>query len=993
MERRNRVSRAWVLVAGVLFLPVLGFGVDVGINTPDKKWSGNGSDPLWSNPDNWTLDTGGPLEGENGDIITFDSHQGQTTNDISNITFSKIHFSSTSGSFNLGGNSITFTGLHTLITQSTATQTISLSGDLINLRNITANAGTLIINSTISTPGAGLDIIGGGNVIFNKPLVGLNRLSVSGDTIAQFNSTVSTSIAFGHATVIISSGTALPGASISEYGVLKIASDVTLSGSLFLVDEGFIIQSTAPTVDTNGFEMTVTNGIKNGENSYSEVLPAKLIKTGEGVLVVAGDNTNDGWTGGTTLSGGTLRAGSATAFHSSSSSFTLADKAGVVLDLNGHSFTLSELNGGGENGGTVLLPSGTLTIAAEETSSRFAGRIVGAGSLVKEGGGVLWLTGANDEFSGTTIVNAGILKGDARGLHGDIINHASVVFDQSGTGTYGGEMTGEGSLQKTGAGTLTISGSNTFSGGTTVSSGTLVIGNSGALGNGNVTVEEGVLKTDGTPRDIFVNGNFVQSGGTLELTLYSAGQIDRLVATGTVSVGGRLTVGPRPGYLPVGTSTYSIVQGTVMDGMFGSISSGAALQFEVTYTSTQTILTSTKKEYAPFVQTSNASNVAHYLDMLYPTATGDLALVLWELNAMPATDLSNAVKSLSPQPYQTMTALGMSTLSGFSQRIHSQLARSRAGSRGIQSWDSEEHGDQTRWGALTAEAGILDSRIEDDPFFDPEKLWNVFMTADGLYASLPGDNDVGSGNVVSGGITAGIDYRWSPQWTFGLGLGYALSSGETGNDEMSIDGKSLTPGMYGSYANDHYYVDGILALQNSDYTTKRRVMYGSNNMVASASPKSKAYALGVEAGLPLRSGTWEFVPLGGLQLAEETVNAFEETGAGAVSLSVSEQNRSSLASLAGIRVSHALSTDSRDRFELRSAWRHEFDGQTTIDASFVGAGGSFSVAGSDPKKNSVLVGGELSAGFSDALSLVFSYDGDFGDVSVHRVHGTARFQF
>lgn len=281
----------------------------------------------------------------------------------------------------------------------------------------------------------------------------------------------------------------------------------------------------------------------------------------------------------------------------------------------------------------------------------------------------------------------------------------------------------------------------------------------------------------------------------------------------------------------------------------------------------------------------------------------------------------------------------------------------------------------------------------DDPFFVPEKKWGIFLTGDGLYATVPGDADVASGRVVSGGVTGGVDYRFSPRWTFGLGLGWAQSRGEAGDDDIKIDGNNLTPAFYGSFDNQHFYVDGLLALQDNDYSAKRNVVYGTQNAMAEAHPTSRAYAMGVEAGVPIRHGAWDVVPVSGLQISQETVGAFEETGAGAVSLSVGEEKRDSVASQVGLRVQKQLGPDARDRWEIRSAWRHEYLGETTIDASFVGAEGRFSIKGSDSQKDSLMLGGDWATVFSEYLSCVVSYDGDFGGIIAHRLHGGVRFQF
>ena len=70
-------------------------------------------------------------------------------------------------------------------------------------------------------------------------------------------------------------------------------------------------------------------------------------------------------------------------------------------------------------------------------------------------------------------MNAGTLQGNATSLQNSIVNNSAVVFNQTAAGTYAGVMSGSGSLTKIGAGTLTLSGANTYSGGTTVSAGIL----------------------------------------------------------------------------------------------------------------------------------------------------------------------------------------------------------------------------------------------------------------------------------------------------------------------------------------------------------------------------------------------------------------------------------------------------------------------------------------------------------------------------------------
>lgn len=163
--------------------------------------------------------------------------------------------------------------------------------------------------------------------------------------------------------------------------------------------------------------------------------------------------------------------------------------------------------GGAAGSGIFLAGSGSLAVAptagqthniadaiADQTGAGGTGASAGSWSLVKNGAGKLILTGAN-AYTGGTTVNSGVLQGNATGIQGTILNNAEVVFDQSGTGTYAGNMSGTGSLTQMGSGVLTLTGENTYSGGTIVKNGTVLFNtdaNLGAVGAG-ISLDNGTI--------------------------------------------------------------------------------------------------------------------------------------------------------------------------------------------------------------------------------------------------------------------------------------------------------------------------------------------------------------------------------------------------------------------------------------------------------------------------------------------------------------------
>ena len=126
--------------------------------------------------------------------------------------------------------------------------------------------------------------------------------------------------------------------------------------------------------------------------------------------------------------------------------------------------------------------------------------------LVKQG--TLALTGNNSGFTGSVTVDSGAtLEARAQSLPtratgnnaNNVLNNGQVLFTQPDDGTYIGQITGSGSVTKTGAGTLTLApetGANTYSGGTSIQGGTVAVATDSALGapSGALSLNGGTLQ-------------------------------------------------------------------------------------------------------------------------------------------------------------------------------------------------------------------------------------------------------------------------------------------------------------------------------------------------------------------------------------------------------------------------------------------------------------------------------------------------------------------
>src|SRR5260221_120464 len=146
-----------------------------------------------------------------------------------------------------------------------------------------------------------------------------------------------------------------------------------------------------------------------------------------------------------------------------------------------------QIGKGGKSGiisGNVT-DNGTLAFDRSD-SVTFGGAISGTGALVQLGSSTLTLTGSNP-YSGGTTISAGTLQigngGTSGSISGNITDNGTLAFDRSDSVTFGGAISGPGTLVHTGSSTLTLTWNNNYSGGTTISAGTLQIRNGGTSGS------------------------------------------------------------------------------------------------------------------------------------------------------------------------------------------------------------------------------------------------------------------------------------------------------------------------------------------------------------------------------------------------------------------------------------------------------------------------------------------------------------------------------
>jgi outer membrane autotransporter protein len=345
-----------------------------------------------------------------------------------------------------------------------------------------------------------------------------------------------------------------------------------------------------------------------------------LQQLGPGTTILTAANT---YTGGTTISAGTLRLGSGGSL-APTGALTVN---GGTFDLNGSNQTVGALSGAG---GILALGNGTLTTDTASNTT-FASLITGTGGLTKQGLGTINLTGTNT-YTGPTSVMAGILA-----VNGSLTSNVTV----GAAGTLGGNGT--------------ITG---------------LVTNNGIIAPGN---------SIGT---LTINGNLVQNAGSIyQVQVNPAGQSDRINTSGTATInGGMVQVQAQSGTYARNT-TYTILNATGgVSGAYSSVTSNFAfLTPSLSYDANNVylLLFQNQGAFAAGAQTPNQYAVGTVLDRINATATGDLNNVLNALSLLSSTQGPAALDAISGQPYADFGTMNANNAAMFMNALGQQMANAR----------------------------------------------------------------------------------------------------------------------------------------------------------------------------------------------------------------------------------------------------------------------------------------------------------------------------
>lgn len=427
---------------------------------------------------------------------------GQITNSIGSGTFIKdggvLHITNPNNNYS-GGTSILNGGTLYATFDSLSTNGLSTVGSGSSLAFTTTSATTNYTGSIIDNGQVFYSVAADGT--FSGQIIGLGKLIMaSGNTLqlTNINNSYSGGTQIQQGTLVVGTNT-LPPASpsfpvlifLNKNLIFNLASTATYSGTIF--NSGTISYTAPSSAEISGL---ISGGGNLVMNSSGQVL--KL------------SNTSNTYSGGTTVTAGTLLVGPSSLPSTPSTAATVA--SGALLKFGLASGTYAG----------HIVDNGTLQISSPSTVT-FTGIISGSGQVTIDSGATAVYMGANTYNGQTTIsgeldVSTSTLPSSSNVL---VNSGGTLNFNQSPNGTYIGNITDNGTVKVGGNTTVTFSmGTITGSGAFGVDAGSTAIFLSPQklyMGNTNIS---GLLQTDGA---FLPNNSTIQfvPGGILDLTTQS----------------------------------------------------------------------------------------------------------------------------------------------------------------------------------------------------------------------------------------------------------------------------------------------------------------------------------------------------------------------------------------------------------------------------------------------------------------------------------------
>ena len=189
-------------------------------------------------------------------------------------------------------------------------------------------------------------------------------------------------------------------------------------------------------------------------------------------------------------------------------------------------------------------------------------------------------------------------------------------------------------------------------------------------------------------------------------------------------------------------------------------------------------------------------------------------------------------------------------------------------------------------------------------------------------------------DFTTSGVSAGADYRWSPSFASGFGIGYGHDNTDIGHNGSRSSGDSYTAAFYGSYhPTPSTYIDGLVGYQWLSFDSLRYVTDDGNRVNGSRDGDQLFASL--SAGYDYRHDKLQVSPYARLDVASADLDAYTEHGDAVYSLDYHKQTVKTTTTSLGVHLDYQTDT-SLGSFapRMRLEYQHDFQGAGQVTMSY-----------------------------------------------------------
>ena len=504
-------------------------------------------------------------------------------------------------------------------------------------------------------------------------------------------------------------------------------------------------------------------------------------------------------------------------------------------------------SGSNASNGGVEVEAGTLKVAGSDN--------LGTGEVSLEGGEL--------EISTSTTITNAISSSD----------DDSAIDTGSNSVTVSGAMSGSNEINKSGTGTLTLTGTLNNTGGIDITAGTLVANGTGVT---PVTVTSGTLEGSGTIGSLTSNsfvapGNSIgtlnvagnvtlNSGSILIIEVNANGTSDKIIATGSASLGGTLRISPEAGTYTA-DAEYTFITASNVTGKFSTVvllSCASGDSVSTTYGDKSVTVTLSGCR----ITATNGNTIKSYINDLSAGASSDLSTVITALNSLTGTAYDTAINQLDHDTTAAIASVGQQQLSQINAIIGQRIETVSA----------------------------LNGLSLDNP--NEMKLDSGWGQAYGASGAKKPDSNLGINGYRYNfsGITIGSDFS-AVNDTYGTATSIIMGDVKNDGSEGKTKYTSLVfSGFKSQDLQSGKKIHTTLSLLTNFNKSERYIKFGAINRTASASYKSYALDIGLDyVGTPLAITGGDLKTILSSGLTFNYQEGFTETGADSLNLKVNNK--------------------------------------------------------------------------------------------------------